>query len=59
MEVIFVLIGVSLTLAIGFLILFLRAMNKGQFDDAYTPSIRILFEKPTKENNNKKSTIKS
>ncbi|MDN3667790.1 cbb3-type cytochrome oxidase assembly protein CcoS [Echinicola jeungdonensis] len=59
MEVIFVLIGVSLVLAIGFLILFLRAMNQGQFDDAHTPSIRILFDKTTKENGNQKTTIKS
>ncbi len=48
MEVIFILIGISLSLAVGFLLLFIRAMRKGQFDDAYTPSVRILFDKPKK-----------
>ena len=49
MEVIFVLIAVSLVLAITFLILFFRAMKDGQFDDSYTPSIRILFENQPKK----------
>ncbi|WP_026953462.1 cbb3-type cytochrome oxidase assembly protein CcoS [Algoriphagus mannitolivorans] len=49
MEVIFVLIAVSLVLAITFLILFFRAMKDGQFDDGYTPSIRILFENQPKK----------
>ncbi|WP_186756842.1 MULTISPECIES: cbb3-type cytochrome oxidase assembly protein CcoS [Echinicola] len=44
MEVIFILIGVSLVLASSFLFLFFRAMKKGQFDDTYTPSVRILFD---------------
>lgn len=59
MEVIFVLIGVSLSLAVGFLLLFVRAMKKGQFEDSYTPSVRILFEKPKKsKENNQPSTHK-
>lgn len=49
MEVIFVLIAVSLVLAVTFLILFFRAMNDGQFDDGYTPSVRILFENQPKK----------
>ncbi|GMQ26859.1 cbb3-type cytochrome oxidase assembly protein CcoS [Algoriphagus sp. oki45] len=53
MEVIFVLIGVSLILAVTFLILFFKAMKDGQFDDGYTPSVRILFE------NQPKKSIKS
>ncbi|EIM76618.1 cbb3-type cytochrome oxidase maturation protein [Nitritalea halalkaliphila LW7] len=44
MEVIFVLIGISLLLAAGFLYIFFRALKSGQFDDAHTPAIRILFE---------------
>jgi len=49
MEVIFVLIAVSLVLAVTFLILFFRAMKDGQFDDGYTPSVRILFENQPKK----------
>lgn len=49
MEVIFILIGVSLLLAVTFLFLFFRAMKDGQFDDDYTPSVRILFENQPKK----------
>lgn len=44
MSVIFILIVCSLFLASGFLIAFLWASKSGQFEDDYTPSIRILFE---------------
>ncbi len=45
MEVIFMLIGFSLLVAIIFIILFFWAVKSGQFDDQYTPSIRVLFDK--------------
>ncbi|MDX1640403.1 MAG: cbb3-type cytochrome oxidase assembly protein CcoS [Balneolaceae bacterium] len=38
------LIGFSLLVAIIFIILFFWAVKSGQFDDQYTPSIRVLFE---------------
>ena len=44
MSVMFVLIGFSLLVAIGFLIAFLWSVGKGQYDDDYTPSVRILFD---------------
>ena len=44
MSVIFILIGCSLLLASSFLIAFLWANKSGQFEDDYTPSVRILFE---------------
>ena len=44
MEVIIILVGASLIVAIGFLIAYLWAVKSGQYDDKYTPSIRILFE---------------
>jgi cbb3-type cytochrome oxidase maturation protein len=60
MEVIFVLIGVSLVLAVTFLFLFFRAMKGGQFDDGYTPSVRILFEnQPKKSIKDQPKKIKS
>lgn len=52
MEVIFLLIAISLVLAATFLFLFFKAIKDGQFDDDYTPSVRILFE------NQPKKTIK-
>jgi cbb3-type cytochrome oxidase maturation protein len=43
-NVIFILIAVSLLVAIGFLIAFIWSIRNGQFDDEYTPSVRILFD---------------
>lgn len=48
MEVIFILIGISIVMASSFLWLFIRAMKSGQYDDTYTPSIRILFDQKVK-----------
>lgn len=44
MSVVIVLIGASLLVAVGFLIAYLWAVKSGQYDDRYTPSIRILFD---------------
>jgi cbb3-type cytochrome oxidase maturation protein len=52
LEVIILLVGVSLIVAIGFLIAYLWAVKSGQYDDKYTPSVRILFD--DKVNKNKK-----
>ena len=50
MSVIFILISASLTIAIGFLVAFIWSVKSGQYDDDYTPSIRMLFEdNPKKE----------
>lgn len=57
MKVLFILVALSLMVASGFLFAFFVAVRKGQFDDSYTPSIRILFDNKVKEpktiNNNK------
>lgn len=44
MSVMFILIGCSLLLAIGFLSAFIWSVKSGQLDDDYTPSVRILFD---------------
>jgi cbb3-type cytochrome oxidase maturation protein len=53
MSVIFLLVIFSLVLAIGFLIAFLWSVKSGQFEDDYTPSVRMLFENEVslKQNN--------
>ena len=38
------LIGISILVAIFFLYAFIRAVKSGQYDDDYTPSVRMLFE---------------
>jgi cbb3-type cytochrome oxidase maturation protein len=44
MFILFGLIIISLLVATGFLIAFLWAVKNGQFDDDYTPSVRMLFD---------------
>ncbi|MCK6603886.1 MAG: cbb3-type cytochrome oxidase assembly protein CcoS [Ignavibacteriaceae bacterium] len=44
MSAIFVMIGASLVVALGFLAAFIWAVRSGQMDDNYTPSVRILFD---------------
>ncbi|MBP1224909.1 cbb3-type cytochrome oxidase assembly protein CcoS [Flavobacterium sp. 1355] len=47
MSVIYLLITVSIFVAIGFFIAFIVAVKSGQYDDDYTPSVRILFDDET------------
>lgn len=56
MSAIYLLIGVSIPIAAGFLIAFLFASKEGQFDDDYTPSIRILLDDPKPEQHHNTST---
>ncbi len=44
MIIIGLLIFVSLTIAIIFLAAFVWSLKKGQFDDTYGPSVRMLFD---------------
>ena len=44
MNIMFLLIGVSLLAAGVFLFLFIWAVKRGQYDDTYTPSVRVLFD---------------
>lgn len=48
MSAIFILIGASLIVASGFLVAFIRAVKSGQYEDDYTPSVRMLFDDETK-----------
>ncbi|MBL7942779.1 MAG: cbb3-type cytochrome oxidase assembly protein CcoS [Flavobacteriales bacterium] len=44
MSAIYLLIGVSLPIALAFLLIFLRASRSGQFDDTHTPPMRMLHD---------------
>lgn len=44
MSVIYLLISISIIVAICFFIAFIRAVKSGQYDDDYTPSVRMLFD---------------
>ncbi|MCF1192004.1 cbb3-type cytochrome oxidase assembly protein CcoS [Mangrovimonas sp. AS39] len=44
MSVIYILLTISVIVAIIFFIAFITAVRSGQYDDSYTPSVRMLFE---------------
>jgi cbb3-type cytochrome oxidase maturation protein len=44
MSVIYLLITISIIVALLFLYAFIKAVKQGQFDDDYTPSVRMLFD---------------
>jgi len=53
MSVIFVLIGFSSFVAIMFLVAYIWSVKTGQYDDNYTPSVRILFDNEVKKEHSK------
>jgi cbb3-type cytochrome oxidase maturation protein len=57
MSIIYLLIGVSILMAGGFLIAFFWAVKSGQNDDMYTPSMRILLDNKVKSDTNKKNNL--
>lgn len=44
MSIIYLLIAISIFVAVFFFIVFLYAVRSGQYDDTYTPSVRMLFD---------------
>ena len=54
MSVIIVLVVISVFVAGSFLTAFIVSVKKGQFDDDYTPSVRMLFDDTVNENKNPK-----
>ena len=44
MSVIYLLLSLSILIALVFLAAFFYSVRSGQFDDPYTPSVRMLFD---------------
>lgn len=53
MNILYLLIGVSLFAALVFLGLFIWAVRSGQYEDHYSPSVRILFDDEEKSASDK------
>lgn len=50
MGVIYLLLGISLFVALGFFVAFIISVKNGQYDDSHTPAIRILFDEEKHKN---------
>jgi cbb3-type cytochrome oxidase maturation protein len=44
MNILFMLITISIFIAIIFFIIFIKSVKSGQYDDMYSPSVRMLFD---------------
>ena len=55
MKIMLLLILLSLLLAAGFLLVYLWAARNGQFDDDFTPAVRILFDDKVQEKDNEET----
>lgn len=58
MGIIYLMLIVSLVIALFFLFSFFWAAKNGQYDDDYGPSVRILFDDEQKTIENKQSENK-
>ena len=58
MEILYLMILCSVTLAVIFLIIFIISAKKGQFEDDESPAVRILLDSEIIKENGKKDDSK-
>ncbi len=59
MSIIFILILISSLVASAFVIAFIWSVKSGQYDDTYSPSVRLLFDDSVKKESKKDVKTKS
>ncbi len=57
MIALYLTIFVSLIIALVFLILFLSSVKNGQYEDTYTPSVRMVLDEFNEEENKEQTTL--
>ncbi len=58
MNIIYLLLAVSLVVALIFFVAFIFSVKNGQYDDVYTPSVRMLFDDEVRNAKKEKSENK-
>ena len=51
------LLAISILVALIFFVAFVISVRKGQYDDSYTPSVRMLFEDEVLKKDPEENTI--
>lgn len=59
MNVIYLTLIISTLVAIVFFVIFILSLKRGQYDDTYTPSVRMLFDDELVKNTSSKKKITS
>lgn len=57
MSAIYFLIACSIIIAVIFLAAFFWANKRGQYEDTYTPSVRILFDEAVEDVREKEASV--
>lgn len=57
MSVIYMLLAISILVALIFFVAFIISVRKGQYDDSYTPSVRMLFDDEVRKKKTKDRTL--
>ena len=57
MSVIYMLLAISILVALIFFVAFIISVRKGQYDDSYTPSVRMLFDDEVRQKKTKDRTL--
>jgi len=57
MSVIYFMLAASAIVAVVFFVAFIVAVKSGQYDDSYTPSVRMLFEDELVKDKSDKSIL--
>jgi cbb3-type cytochrome oxidase maturation protein len=57
MSVIYMLLAISILVALIFFVAFVISVRKGQYDDSYTPSVRMLFDDEVRSKDTDENTI--
>ncbi|MBO4233739.1 cbb3-type cytochrome oxidase assembly protein CcoS [Riemerella anatipestifer] len=59
MEILYLMVICSVSLAVVFLVIFIIGAKKGQFEDDESPAVRILLDDEAKNKENKEKNNKS
>lgn len=59
MSIIYMLLTISVVVALIFFVAFIFSVRKGQYDDMYTPSVRMLFDDELVKEKARDTTIKT
>ena len=59
MSIIYMLLTISVVVALIFFVAFIFSVRKGQYDDIYTPSVRMLFDDELVKEKARDTTIKT
>ena len=59
MSIIYMLLAISVIVALVFFTIFILSVKNGQYDDMYTPSVRMLFDDELVKEKSAKPTLKT